>query len=389
MAPTAPAVLAAAAAGGDVRSVLVGFVRTLRACGVPVPPDRVPRFLEAATALGADERTNVYWAGRLTLCSAPDHLPRYDAAFLAWFGGELAPRRARTSSIEMVRATASPELAPSGGVAGDESLQAAAATASAMELLRQRDIARMTAEELAVVRHHLARLSVTPLARRTRRYEPWPRGVVDRRRTLRALLRQGGEPSRLEHRRPQQRPRRLVVLVDVSGSMRSYADAMLRFGHAAARARPRTEVFTLGTRLTRVTRELRLRDPDAALAAASAAIADWSGGTRLGDLLKDFLDRWGQRGTARGAVVVIASDGWERGDATLLKEQMVRLHRLAHRVIWVNPHKGKDGFAPLTAGMIAVLPSVDDLVAGHSLAAFDELAALLSRDARQEAGRHA
>ncbi|MGN6687576.1 MAG: vWA domain-containing protein, partial [Actinomycetales bacterium] len=367
MAPTAPAVLAAAAAGGDVRSVLVGFVRTLRACGVPVPPDRVPRFLEAATALGADERTNVYWAGRLTLCSAPDHLPRYDAAFLAWFGGELAPRRARTSSIEMVRATASPELAPSGGVAGDESLQAAAATASAMELLRQRDIARMTAEELAVVRHHLARLSVTPLARRTRRYEPWPRGVVDRRRTLRALLRQGGEPSRLEHRRPQQRPRRLVVLVDVSGSMRSYADAMLRFGHAAARARPRTEVFTLGTRLTRVTRELRQRDPERALADAGRAIPDWSGGTRLGEVLRAFLDRWGQRGVARRAVVVVFSDGWERGGTELLGEQSARLRRLAHKVVWVNPHAGKSGYAPVQGGIAAALPHVDRLLAGHSL----------------------
>ncbi|MGN6689053.1 MAG: vWA domain-containing protein, partial [Actinomycetales bacterium] len=222
------------------------------------------------------------------------------------------------------------------------------------------------------------------------RRAPARRGSADPRRTLRAALHTDGELCVLARRDRSRRPRKVVLLVDISGSMEPYADALLRFAHVVVRRAPAsTEVFTLGTRLTRVTRELRLRDPDAALAAASAAIADWSGGTRLGDLLKDFLDRWGQRGTARGAVVVIASDGWERGDATLLKEQMVRLHRLAHRVIWVNPHKGKDGFAPLTAGMIAVLPSVDDLVAGHSLAAFDELAALLSRDARQEAGRHA
>jgi uncharacterized protein with von Willebrand factor type A (vWA) domain len=160
--------------------------------------------------------------------------------------------------------------------------------------------------------------------------------------------------------------------------MAPYADALLRFAHAAARVAPaNTEVFTMGTRLTRVTRQLRLRDPQLALDAAGAAIPDWSGGTLLGEALRAFLDLWGQRGTARGAVVVVASDGWERGDATLLGEQMQRLARLAHKVVWVNPHRGKSGFAPATGGMMAALPHLDELVAGHSFEALRRLAEVI------------
>jgi uncharacterized protein len=183
----------------------------------------------------------------------------------------------------------------------------------------------------------------------------------------------------LRYTRPRHKPRRLVLLIDVSGSMAPYADALLRFAHAAVRTAPvTTEVFTIGTRLTRITRQLRQRDPEHALNAAGTAIPDWSGGTRIGDVLRAFLDLWGQRGTARRAVVVVFSDGWERGDAALLGEQMARLARLAHRVVWVNPHKGKDGFAPATAGMIAALPYLDELIAGHSLAALHDLVEVIA-----------
>jgi uncharacterized protein with von Willebrand factor type A (vWA) domain len=193
------------------------------------------------------------------------------------------------------------------------------------------------------------------------------------------MLRDGGEPAELARMRPRVKPRRLALLLDVSGSMSPYADVLLRFAHAAVRVAPvSTEVFTVSTRLTRITRQLRLRDADQALAAAGTAIPDWSGGTRLGESLQAFLDLWGQRGTARRAVVVIASDGWERGDAALLGEQMARLARLAHRVVWVNPHRGKDGFAPVTAGMTVALPHVDDLLAGHTLDAFHTLADVIA-----------
>lgn len=192
------------------------------------------------------------------------------------------------------------------------------------------------------------------------------------------MLRAGGEPLRLARRTRRVRSRRLVLLIDVSGSMAPYADALLRFAHAAVRRRPRsTEVFTVGTRLTRVTRALRARDPDVALAHAGRAIPDWRGGTRLGETLRAFLDRWGQRGTARQAVVVLASDGWERGDPALLGEQLARLSRLAYRVVWVNPHAGRVGYQPLTGGMVAALPHLDAFVAGHSLAALTELVGVI------------
>jgi uncharacterized protein with von Willebrand factor type A (vWA) domain len=155
--------------------------------------------------------------------------------------------------------------------------------------------------------------------------------------------------------------------------MGAYADALLRLAHRFATAAGNVEVFTIGTRLTHITRAMRQRDPDRAIVAAGETVPDWSGGTRLGEALKSFLDRWGQRGMARGAVVVVFSDGWERGDAALLGEQMQRLHRLAHRVVWVNPHRGKAGYQPVQQGIVAALPYVDRFVAGHSLQTFAEL----------------
>jgi hypothetical protein len=195
------------------------------------------------------------------------------------------------------------------------------------------------------------------------------------------MLTTGGEPGRLQRRRNGVRPRRVVLLVDVSGSMAPYADALLRFAHVVVRRQPTAaEVFTIGTRLSRVTRALRLADPDVALRAASDVIPDFSGGTRLGEVLQIFSDRWGQRGMARGAVVVIFSDGWERGSAELLAEQVQRLRRLARQLVWVNPHKGKDGYLPVQTGVVAVLPHVDAFVAGHSLASIEQLLEVI-RDA--------
>jgi uncharacterized protein with von Willebrand factor type A (vWA) domain len=192
---------------------------------------------------------------------------------------------------------------------------------------------------------------------------------------MRRTLQRMGEPAEIAWRRRTTRPRRVVLLIDVSGSMSPYADALLRLAHRfEVSTRPGlTEVFTVGTRLTRVTRALRVRDADQAIIAAGRTVPDWSGGTRLGETLQIFLDRWGQRGCARGAVVVVFSDGWERGDTDLLREQMRRLHGLAHSVVWVNPHVGKAGYQPVQQGIVAALDHVDHFVAGHSLATFAEL----------------
>jgi uncharacterized protein with von Willebrand factor type A (vWA) domain len=202
---------------------------------------------------------------------------------------------------------------------------------------------------------------------------------LDLRRTVRAALRTDGETLRLHRRHTATKPRRLVMLLDVSGSMEPYARALAQFAHAAVIGRRRVEVFTMGTRLTRVTRELASHDPDRALERATDAVADWSGGTRLGESLGRFNDLWGQRGMARGAIVVILSDGWDRGEPTVMAEQMARLSRVANRVVWVNPLKATAGYAPLARGMAAALPYIDHFVEGHSLDAVERLAEVISR----------
>ncbi|NGN69988.1 VWA domain-containing protein, partial [Streptomyces sp. A7024] len=252
------------------------------------------------------------------------------------------------------------------------------ALASRAEVLRHRDVASLSPAERAEVNRLLAALSLRGPDRRTARRRASHRGPVDPHRTARETLRRGGEPALLRRRTRAAKPRRVILLADVSGSMTPYADAFLRFAHAATRSRATpTEAFTIGTRLTRVTRQLTHPDPDTALRAAAAAIPDFSGGTRLGETIAEFLDRWGRRGLARGAVAVVLSDGWERGDPAHLAAQMRALHRLAHRVIWANPLKSRPGYAPLAAGMAAALPSVDAFTEGHSLAALEELAAVV------------
>jgi uncharacterized protein len=368
---------ASAGPADGLTRTLVGFARVLRAAGVPASPDRVHQTVTAVGHLDVCRRDDVYWAGRLTLCAGPDDLDRYDRAFTAYFGGQTAPPLRTVPPVQVLRPVAVPGTErPAGEGADPEELPAA--TASEVEVLRHRDLAGLSPAEREVVRRLIALLDPVGETRLSRRHRPAYRGAVDPGRTVRTMLRRGGEPVRLERRARRMRPRRLVLLVDVSGSMQPYADPYLRFAHAAARRRPGTEVFTIGTRLTRITREMRSRDPSTALLAVSAAVPDWSGGTRLGELLKAFLDRWGQRGVARGAVVVVASDGWERGDATQLRDQMARLARLAHRVVWVNPHRGMPGYVPMTAGMQAALPSVDDFVDGHTFDALQRLAGLLA-----------
>jgi uncharacterized protein len=351
--------------------MLVAFSRTVRHAGVAVTLDRTQAFVRAASIADAGERQGVFWAGRCTLCSSPEDLERYDAAFRAWFSVlDLPSLHSEPSMRSVERASLVP--GESAGQRGQD--QVARALASADEVLRHRDIAQLSAAERRSLATLFAELRVDPARRRS----PWRgrshRGEIDPRRTLHEQLRRAGEPGPLSHRRPRTRARRIVLLVDVSGSMEPYADSLLRLGHRMSQAVPgRVEVFTIGTRLTRVTTALRLRDPDDALKAAGQSVPDWSGGTWLGESIRAFIVRWGQRGMARGSVVVIASDGWERGDPRLLGEQVARLQRLAHAAVWMNPHRGKVGYQPVQGGIAAVLPYVDQLVAGHSLASFAEL----------------
>ena len=363
----------------EADELLLGFARALRAAGVPVTQDRTRSYLEATSLVGLDDQRATYWAGRATLCSGPDDLDRYDQVFAAWFmSGDRPSPRPQQDERPSVQATLD-EGDGAGEVETDE--DTLNAMASQAEVLRHRDIADLSAADKAKLAALFETLRPCLPTRTAHRRTPWHRGDVDAQRTLRQMLRRMGEPGEVAWRRPSKRPRRVVLLLDVSGSMSSYADALLRLAHRFSHPKvardthgvPRVEVFTIGTRLTRVTRAMRMRDPERAIVAAGETVPDWSGGTRLGETMRIYLDRWGQRGLARGAVVVVFSDGWERGDAGLLGEQMRRLHTIAHRVVWVNPHVGKDGYLPVQQGIVAALPYVDDLVAGHSLATFADL----------------
>jgi uncharacterized protein with von Willebrand factor type A (vWA) domain len=369
-----------ALAPDDVVAAVAAFARTLRAAGVAADRGRVVTALAALVQVDPGSAEDVYWALRLTLCAEPDDLAKFDALFDIWFRGRPAPvsDRARSTAAPSFPQVRTLTTDPSGS-ARDQDDDVLKAAASDTEVLRAHDIGALTAEERAEVNRMIALLAPRVGSRRTLRMARRGHERIDVGRTVRQLLRDGGEPGALRYHSRRIKPRRLVLLLDVSGSMSPYADPLLRFAHAAVRVAPfTTEVFTIGTRLTRVTRQLRLRDPELALRAAGSAVPDWSGGTRIGEALRAFLDLWGQRGTARRAIVVIASDGWERGDASLLGEQMQRLARLAHTVVWVNPHKGKAGFAPSTAGMTAALPFLDQLIAGHSYAALRNLAEVIA-----------
>jgi uncharacterized protein with von Willebrand factor type A (vWA) domain len=368
------------AQGHRADEILVAFADALRASGVQVTMDRTQTFLDAVAELGAGDRRATYLAGQATLCGGPDDLDRYDKLFHSWFDArEDLPRSIERERDPVQSMPLSSEDGDEGGADTDEELMRVAA--SDTEILKHRDVSQMSPAEKALLARMFDALRPRLPRRPAHRRTPWHRGEIDQQRTLRRTLRQLGEPGRVEWRRRGARPRRLVLLIDVSGSMSGYADALLRFAHRFATADGRrgpVEVFTVGTRLTHVSRALRQRDAEAAMVAAAQTVPDWSGGTRLGETLRIFLDRWGQRGMARGAVVVVFSDGWERGDAALLGEQMHRLHRLAHRVIWVNPHRGRDGYQPVQQGIVAALPHVDHFVAGHSLATYAELTEVIA-----------
>lgn len=358
-------------------AILLGFARALRAAGVPVTTDRERTFLDAVAAVGLSDERGVYVAGRATLCAAPDDLERFDQVYAAWFGGEIATWR---SPNRPRRPRAQAGLEEGGdGASGDGDDEALTASTSRVEVLRHRDIATLTQREKRDLAALFAGIPVRQPMRASPRRRSAPRGRIDAHATLRDQLRRMGEPGRLRWRRRTRRPRRVVLLIDISGSMNPYADSLLRLAHRLVHGLARVDVFTLGTRLTQVTRALATRDPDRALIAAGEVVPDWSGGTRLGDNLAVFLDRWGRRGLARGAIVVVFSDGWERDQPEALGEQVRRLRAVAHRVVWVNPHRGRAGYEPVQGGIMAVLPHVDDFVAGHSMAAFQELTEVVAR----------
>jgi uncharacterized protein with von Willebrand factor type A (vWA) domain len=365
-------------------SVLLGFARELRSAGLRVGTDDVLTYFKSMTPLDPTDLVDLYWAGKATLASRREDIPVYDRVFRGYFLGEQAPAKdlltLRPRSVEEA-ALVMPGTEP-GPAASDGERPVLGWMASTVDALKHRSFTACTPEELAALRKIMRRMRLTPPRRRTRRTRTraGAKGTApDLRATLRASMRMHGEPpGQLFFRQRKTRLRPLILILDVSGSMSDYSRNLLQFAHAARHAAAKVEVFVFGTRLTRVTRELTPQRVDTALDEAARRVLDWDGGTRIGQSLDAFVRKWGRNGLCRGGVVVICSDGLDRGDPEVLAAAMERLRRLCHRIVWLNPHKGDDrDFRPSTLGMMVAAPHVDLLLSGHDLASLEELARLL------------
>lgn len=358
----------------------VAFARLLRALDIPTPLDSVLTFITALAHVGIDDRDSVYWSARATLIRRPQDFTTFDKAFAVFWEHRETTLEMSEEQLRVALAMDSEEEGSNDGEATPSDEPTITLRFSGVETLREKDFADYTDEEMRLAQRFMESLKVAGAVRPSLRTVPTHRRGTrpDMRRTVRASLAAGGEPMQRRWTTKDAKPRRIVFLLDVSGSMEPYARALVRFVHAGVAGRQRVEAFTLGTRLTRITRELSSKDPDRALRAAGEQVRDWSGGTRLGETLRLFNDEWGVRGMARGAILVILSDGWDRGDPEVLAEQMQRLQRVAFRTVWVNPLKVTPGYAPLARGMAAALPYVDEFVEGHSLDAIEHLVKVIN-----------
>lgn len=361
--------------------IAVGFARVLRQLEIPTPLDSVLTFMNALALVGITDKDSVYWAARSTLIQRHENIPVFNRAFAVFWEHKESPESIADEVTEMTLALDSDnEEGSENGNAQTSDEASITLRFSGVETLRDKDFADYSDDEMKLAMRFMETLRLAGSPRPSLRHVPHhQRGTrPDMRRTVRASLAAAGEPMRRHWTHTGEKPRRIVFLLDISGSMEPYARALLRFVHAGVAGRQRVEAFTLGTRLTRVTRELSSKDPDKALRSTGEQVQDWSGGTRLGETLRLFNDEWGVRGLARGAIVVILSDGWDRGDPEVLAEQMQRLQRVSFRTIWVNPLKVTPGYAPLARGMAAALPYVDDFVEGHSLDALEHLTKVMN-----------
>jgi uncharacterized protein with von Willebrand factor type A (vWA) domain len=376
-------------AGDAILSHVVTFGRVLREAGLEIGPGRVSDALAALDAVDLARQEDVYFALRQTLVARREELELFDRAFSAWFlrAPVLPPVRTRTAAdvVTRVAETAAERLRAEEADEREDG-DPLELGASGQELLRDKDFAELTGDELRVVRELIRRIARTRPQRSSRRRTADPRGDrLDVRRMIRRSLRTGGDPVERPFRARKDVPRKLVVLCDVSGSMDSYARALLLFLHAAVGAGRGVEAFAFGTRLSRLTPDLATRDPDAALERCTEAVVDWGSGTRIGASLREFNEVYGRRALSRGAIVLIVSDGWEREDPELVGREMAKLARAAYAVVWVNPLKGNPQYQPLAGGMRAALPYVDRFLPGHNLRSLEELAAVLAGIERRHA----
>jgi uncharacterized protein len=362
---------------------IVTFGRVLREAGLEVGPGRVSDALKGLDAVELARQDDVYWTLRQTLVSRREDVEAFDRAFDAWFlGAAVRPPAPKPPPSRGERRKGAPP-GPGPELDGGETRLG---TWSEDELLRTKDFASMTPEEFARAKRLIQAIAVTRPQRRSRRLRRDSKGrALDVRGLVRASLATGGDPVERAFRSRKEAPRKLVLILDVSGSMEAYARALLLYLHAARGSGRGVETFAFGTRLTRLTPELGARNPETAFEAAAARVQDWSGGTRIGASLKAYNDEWGRRALTRGAVVVILSDGCERGDAELAGREMERLARQAFAVVWVNPLKGHADYEPLAGGMRAALPYVDRFLSGHDVASLESLGSVLGGIERRHA----
>ncbi len=371
--------------GNAVVRHVVTFARILREAGLEVGPGRVADALNGLDSVELARQDDVYWALRTTLVSRREDLEFFDRAFHAWFLGAAVKPQLRKVEEPPPGAERRKGGVPGSGPeldGGDTQVGGW----NEQELLRRKNFAAMSPEEFERARKLIAAIATRRPQRRSRRLRRDTRGrALDVRGLVRASLATGGDPVERAFRSRVATPRKLVLILDISGSMESYARALLLYLHAARGSGRGVEAFAFGTRLTRLTPELGVRDPEAALAAAAKRAVDWSGGTRIGESLKAYNDQWGRRALTRGAVVVILSDGCERGDTELVEREMARLARQAFAVVWVNPLKGDPQYQPLAGGMRAALPYVDRFLPGHDVASLEALATVLGGIERRHA----
>jgi uncharacterized protein with von Willebrand factor type A (vWA) domain len=384
------------AVGSFVENLVV-FGRLLRRIGFEVPVGRILDLTEALTHVDLNARDEVFHTCRALLVQRHDQLAAFGNAFDAFWRDHSNPFAMQGTSVRDARTTAAKasaaagllppdESAPEEG-ADDRSSEAVLQTWSEVGGLAHKDFAEFSPEEMARARVALERLVWIPGERRTRR---WVRGRgprIDLRRALMRSLRTGGEVVQLPTRRRRTRPRPLVLLCDVSGSMERYSRMLLHFAHGMARRHGRLEVFLFATGLTRITKQIRLRQLQDAVGAVSEVVPDWSGGTRIGPALRQFHQQWARRVLHQAPVVLLISDGWDRGDPDMLRDQVARLQRSCHRLIWLNPLIGTVDYAPLTRGLQAALPYVDDFLAARTLADLTDLAVHLGAVASRAPSR--
>jgi uncharacterized protein with von Willebrand factor type A (vWA) domain len=379
----------------DLPELAASFTAALHGAGIAVGPDRTRSFARALTLLAPSTTRELRHCALATLVSDPEQIEPFDAVFREVFGGPAdrgAPRGQpgdppRTLPNTVAGRVPGTRKDTVDGRDRDADAQPQKApvpfAASPLDRLAGRDFADLSAEELARLSEVMRTLVLRTPTRPSRRRRTAHHGArIDVRRTLSVSRRTGGYPLRLRRFAPRARPRDLIVLCDISGSMEPYARAMLQLLYCAARA-AHAEVFTFATRLTRLTPVLRRAGPDDALARAGRVAPDWSGGTRIADCLAEFNERFGRRGMAHGAVVAIISDGWDTGAPADLATQMARLSRVAYRVVWVNPRTASPRYRPLVGGMAAALPYCDAVVSAHNLAALDDFTAVLSAPRRR------